>query len=93
MDKISIFVETYGCQMNEYDSDRIINSLMADPVNNPEDADIIIVNTCAIREKADHKAVSAVGKYKKLKIKNPDLIIGMAGCVAQLYGKNGYQRR
>ena len=73
--------------MNEYDSDRIINSLMADPVNNPEDADIIIVNTCAIREKADHKAVSAVGKYKKLKIKNPDLIIGMAGCVAQLYGK------
>ena len=60
MDKISIFVETYGCQMNEYDSDRIINSLMADPVNNPEDADIIIVNTCAIREKADHKAVSAV---------------------------------
>ena len=69
MDKISIFVETYGCQMNEYDSDRIINSLMADPVNNPEDADIIIVNTCAIREKADHKAVSAVGKYKKLKIK------------------------
>ena len=85
MDKISIFVETYGCQMNEYDSDRIINSLMADPVNNPEDADIIIVNTCAIREKADHKAVSAVGKYKKLKIKNPDLIIGMAGCVAQLY--------
>lgn len=87
MDKISIFVETYGCQMNEYDSDRIINSLMANPVNNPEDADIIIVNTCAIREKADHKAVSAVGKYKKLKIKNPDLIIGMAGCVAQLYGK------
>ena len=87
MEKLSIFVETYGCQMNEYDSDRIINSLSANPVKNPSDADIIIVNTCAIREKADHKAVSAVGKYKKLKIKNPDLIIGMAGCVAQLYGK------
>lgn len=87
MEKLSIFVETYGCQMNEYDSDRIINSLSANPVKDPSDADIIIVNTCAIREKADHKAVSAVGKYKKLKIKNPDLIIGMAGCVAQLYGK------
>ena len=73
--------------MNEYDSDRIINSLSANPVKDPSDADIIIVNTCAIREKADHKAVSAVGKYKKLKIKNPNLIIGMAGCVAQLYGK------
>jgi len=87
VEKLSIFIETYGCQMNEYDSDRIINSLSAHPVKEPSDADIIIVNTCAIREKADHKAVSAVGKYKKLKIKNPDLIIGMAGCVAQLYGK------
>ena len=46
-----LFVQTHGCQMNEYDSDRIINSLMADPVNNPEDADIIIVNTCAIRRR------------------------------------------
>ena len=62
MEKLSIFIETYGCQMNEYDSDRIINSLSAHPVKEPSDADIIIVNTCAIREKADHKAVSAVGK-------------------------------
>lgn len=87
MEKLSIFIETYGCQMNEYDSDRIINALSAIPVKNPNKADIIIVNTCAIREKADHKAVSAVGKYKKLKINNPNLVIGMAGCVAQLYGK------
>ena len=87
MEKLSIFVETHGCQMNEYDSDRIINSLSAHPVKNPADADVVIVNTCAIRDKADHKAVSAIGRYKKYKISNPNLIIGMAGCVAQLYGK------
>ena len=87
MKKENIFVETYGCQMNEYDSDRIINSLGANPVPDAKSADIIIVNTCAIREKADHKAISATGKYQKLKKENPNLIIGMSGCVAQLYGK------
>ena len=86
MEKISVFIETQGCQMNEYDSDRILNSLSAKLVENPMDADVVIVNTCAIREKADHKAVSALGRYKNLKKSNPDLIIGMAGCVAQLYG-------
>ena len=83
---MSVFIETQGCQMNEYDSDRILNSLSAKLVENPMDADVVIVNTCAIREKADHKAVSALGRYKNLKKSNPDLIIGMAGCVAQLYG-------
>ena len=87
MKKESVFIETYGCQMNEYDSDRIINALNASPTNAPENADIIIINTCAIREKADHKAVSAVGRYNKLKKNNPELIVGMSGCVAQLYGK------
>jgi len=86
MEKLSVFIETYGCQMNEYDSDRILNSLSAKPVKDPSLADVIIVNTCAIRQKADHKAVSALGRYKNLKEVNPDLIIGMAGCVAQLYG-------
>ena len=86
MEKMSVFIETQGCQMNEYDSDRILNSLSAKLVENPMDADVVIVNTCAIREKADHNAVSAVGRYKNLKKANPDLIIGMAGCVAQLYG-------
>ena len=55
MKKESVFIETYGCQMNEYDSDRIINTLNAIPTNEPNNADIIIINTCAIREKADHK--------------------------------------
>ena len=58
--------------MNEYDSDRIINALNASPTNVPENADIIIINTCAIREKADHKAVSAVGRYNKLKKITPN---------------------
>ena len=68
MEKMSVFIETQGCQMNEYDSDRILNSLSAKLVENPMDADVVIVNTCAIREKADHKAVSALG-WQKLAVK------------------------
>ena len=72
--------------MNEYDSDRIHNALDVELTDKPGSADYIIVNTCAIREKADQKALSSLGRFKHLKKKNPDLIIGMAGCVAQLYG-------
>ncbi len=72
--------------MNEYDSDRIKNALDAEPTDDPKSADIIIINTCAIREKADHKAFSSLGKFKSLKADNPDKIVGIAGCVAQLYG-------
>ncbi len=73
--------------MNEYDSDRIRNALGAETTDNPEKADIIIINTCAIRDKADQKAFSSLGKYKHLKSNNPDLIVGISGCVAQLYGE------
>ncbi len=73
--------------MNEYDSDRIHNALDVELTGNPKDADYIIVNTCAIREKADQKALSSLGRYKHLKSSNPGLVIGIAGCVAQLYGK------
>lgn len=86
MKKKYLYLETYGCQMNEYDSDRIHNALDVELTDNPKCADYIIVNTCAIREKADQKALSSIGRYKHLKSANPDLIIGMAGCVAQLYG-------
>ncbi len=81
-----LYIETYGCQMNEYDSDRIRAALRAERTSDPSAADYIVVNTCAIREKADHKAFSSVGKFKKLKSENPEIVIGMAGCVAQLYG-------
>lgn len=72
--------------MNEYDSDRIHNALGAELTDDPSSADCIIVNTCAIREKADQKALSSIGRFKHIKKKNPGVIIGAAGCVAQLYG-------
>jgi len=81
-----LYIETYGCQMNEYDSDRIRAALGAEKTPDPEAADYIVVNTCAIREKADHKAFSSAGKFKRLKRNKPEVVIGMAGCVAQLYG-------
>lgn len=72
--------------MNEYDSDRIRNALGAELTDRPTEADYIIVNTCAIREKADQKALSSLGKFKHIKNQNPDVILGITGCVAQLYG-------
>ncbi|MCK5709814.1 MAG: MiaB/RimO family radical SAM methylthiotransferase, partial [Deltaproteobacteria bacterium] len=78
--------------MNEYDSDRIKNALDAEPTDDPKKADIIIINTCAIREKADQKAFSSLGKFKSLKANNPDKIVGIAGCVAQLYGEKLLKR-
>jgi len=73
--------------MNEYDSARIRNALGLELTENPKKADVIILNTCSIREKADQKALSSLGRFKNLKAKNPNLIIGMGGCVAQLYGE------
>ncbi len=88
----TLYLETYGCQMNEYDSDRIQNALGASITENPKEADIVIVNTCAIREKADQKALSSLGRFKHLKAKNPELIVGASGCVAQLYGEELIRR-
>lgn len=73
--------------MNEYDSDRIRNALEAEITNDPGKADYIIVNTCAIREKADQKALSSLGRFKHIKYEKPDVILGITGCVAQLYGE------
>lgn len=73
--------------MNEYDSDRIRNALDAEVTDNPAEADYIIVNTCAIREKADQKALSSLGRFKHIKSRNPDVVLGITGCVAQLYGE------
>jgi tRNA-2-methylthio-N6-dimethylallyladenosine synthase len=72
--------------MNEYDSDRIRNALNLETTTHPEKADIVIINTCSIRQKADQKALSSIGKFKHLKARKPEMIIGIAGCVAQLYG-------
>lgn len=81
-----VFLETFGCQMNENDSARILGALRAinySTTNDPVSADLIILNTCSVRDRAEHKVYSALGKFKDLKDKNPGLIIGVAGCVAQ----------
>ncbi len=81
-----VYISTYGCQMNVNDSDRMYTLLeMANftPVNSAQDADVIIINSCSIREKAVHKVYSEVGTYKKMKENNPKLKIGVGGCVGQ----------
>ncbi len=85
-DRKNLYVETYGCQMNEYDTLRIRKVLGMELVDDPKKADVILINTCAIREKADHKALSSVGRFKHIKRARPEVIIGVGGCVAQLYG-------
>jgi len=92
----TLFIKTYGCQMNEYDSSRMAD-LMKEAyglrlVGKPEDADVILMNTCSIREKAEDKVYSELGRYRKIKDKRPDLIIGVGGCVGQQEGERIQQR-
>jgi tRNA-2-methylthio-N6-dimethylallyladenosine synthase len=81
-----VFIRTFGCQMNEKDSERMIAKLGMIPAQSEEEADVIIVNTCAVREKPEHKVYSEVGRYIKLKKVKKDLKVGITGCVAQLKG-------
>ena len=75
-----VFIRTFGCQMNEYDSDKMLDVLGQERgvvvTQNPEDADIILFNTCSVREKAQEKVFSDLGRIKHLKALNPDLVIG-----------------
>ena len=91
-----LFIQTYGCQMNEYDSAKMADVLKADDgtelTENVEDADIILLNTCSIREKAQEKVFSQLGRYRQLKDKNPNLVIGVGGCVATQEGELIRQR-
>lgn len=80
-----VYISTYGCQMNENDSERMMSLLEMmnfRPVTSPDQASLIIINSCSIREKPVHKVHSEVGRYRKLKLENPGLKIGVAGCVA-----------
>ena len=84
-----VYVETMGCQMNVYDSERMLEALAADgyvPTDQVQLADLAIVNTCSIRERVEHKVVSLLGVWRKLKDHNPDLVLAVAGCVAQQEG-------
>ena len=86
-----VFIKTHGCQMNEYDSDKMRDVLIRDRgmtvTDKEEDADVILVNTCSIREKAQEKVFSQLGRWRKLKDKKPELVIGVAGCVASQEGE------
>ena len=85
----SLYIHTIGCQMNVYDSEQIAARLSAmgyEQVASPEAADLIILNTCTIRAKAEQKAYSFLGRLARLKAKRSDMIIGVGGCVAQQDG-------
>ena len=87
-----VFIRTFGCQMNEYDSEKMLAVLAEEhggieQVNEPDGADIILFNTCSVREKAQEKVFSDLGRVKHLKKDNPNVIIGVAGCVASQEGE------
>ena len=89
-----LFIKTYGCQMNVYDSERMAEALVGyEQTQSPDDADMILLNTCHIREKAAEKVYSELGRYKGLKADRPDLKIGVAGCVAQAEGQEIMRRQ
>jgi tRNA-2-methylthio-N6-dimethylallyladenosine synthase len=91
-----LFVKTYGCQMNVYDTERMTESLQAEgyiSTDSAEDADMILLNTCHIREKAAEKVYSELGRFKHLKSENPNLKIGVVGCVAQAEGEEIIRRQ
>ena len=91
-----VFVKSFGCQMNEYDSEKIEDILASKKnlsrTNSPEDADLIVLNTCSVREKAEDKLFSDLGRYRKLKEKKPHIQIAVGGCVASQEGEGIIKR-
>ncbi|BAN46547.1 (dimethylallyl)adenosine tRNA methylthiotransferase MiaB [Metapseudomonas resinovorans NBRC 106553] len=85
-----LYIETHGCQMNEYDSSRMVDLLgehqALEVTEHAEEADVILLNTCSIREKAQEKVFSKLGQWRELKRQNPQLVIGVGGCVASQEG-------
>ncbi len=91
-----VYVKTYGCQMNVYDSERMAGALAPagyEETSVPDDADLILLNTCHIREKAAEKVYSELGRLKSYKVANPEVKIGVAGCVAQAEGEHIIERQ
>ncbi|MCU0977253.1 MAG: tRNA (N6-isopentenyl adenosine(37)-C2)-methylthiotransferase MiaB [Steroidobacteraceae bacterium] len=91
-----LFVSTFGCQMNEYDSARMVDVLREaeglEPTADPEQADVVLLNTCSVREKAQEKVFSHLGQWRLLKQRKPGLIIGVGGCVASQEGEGLLER-
>lgn len=95
MDSLRFYVQTFGCQMNDHDSGvlaRLLEEAGHLEVARPDEADLIVVNTCAIREKAEQKLFSQLGRYRLLKDRRPDLTIAVGGCVAQDAGRRLFRR-
>jgi tRNA-2-methylthio-N6-dimethylallyladenosine synthase len=93
---VKVHIRTYGCQMNVYDSERMAEVLATDgyaPTDDPAAADLILLNTCHIREKAAEKVYSELGRLVPMKAANPDLRIGVTGCVAQAEGTEVQRRQ
>ncbi len=92
LDNKKFFIKTHGCQMNEYDSDKLTDVLVSNlnmkQTTKISDADILLLNTCSIREKAQEKVFHQLGRWKKLKKKRPEIMIAVGGCVASQEGKN-----
>lgn len=89
------YIETWGCQMNELDSQRMAGQLMQQgvlPTREPEEADVILLNSCSIRDKAEQKVYSRLGEYRRYKEGRPGLMIGLCGCVAQQAGERALSR-
>ena len=86
-----LYIKTHGCQMNEYDSSRMADALAAshslEVTQDPLQADVLLLNTCSIREKAQEKVFSELGRWKELKDRRPELVIGVGGCVASQEGE------
>jgi len=86
----TVYIKTFGCQMNEYDSARLLDGLSVicgvESVEDEKDADVLLLNTCSVREKAQEKVFSQLGRWRILKDKNPDIVIGVGGCVASQEG-------
>src|SRR5579859_7533757 len=86
-----LYIKTFGCQMNEYDSGKMQDVLEATHgmtrTDNPAEADVLLVNTCSVREKAQEKVFSLLGEWRLLKRQRPEVVIGVGGCVASQEGE------
>ncbi|MDP9199962.1 MAG: radical SAM protein, partial [Pseudomonadota bacterium] len=91
-----LYISTFGCQMNEYDSARMADVLRASDglelTDDPEQADVVLLNTCSVREKAQEKVFSHLGRFRQLKERKPALVIGVGGCVASQEGEGILER-
>ena len=91
-----VFIKSFGCQMNEYDSSKMVDMMCTErnmqQTKDPAEADLILLNTCSIREKAQEKVFSQLGRWRPLKTRNSELIIGVGGCVASQEGDNIIKR-